>query len=948
VTPQDFIAKWRNVELTERSASQSHFIDLCRMLEEPGPTDADPTGEWYAFEKGAMKTGGGDGWADVWKRGHFAWEYKRTGGDLDKAYVQLQRYAIALEQPPLLIVADTQRIRIHTNWTNSVQQTTELQLDELADERRRRVLKWAFTEPDQLRPGKTRQQLTEEAAEKFVWLAQKLRERGHEAHAVAHFVNRMVFCMFAEDVGLLPRQMFRRMLEESQSDPVAFVDNAKALFGAMRAGGRVGFERVEWFNGGIFDDDMVLPLQKLDLKEALAAAQLDWSNIDPSIMGTLFERGLDPDKRGQLGAHYTDAEKIDLIVRPVIIEPLTAEWAATKDKIAPLMERTRTHRDKAQQTRAFNEAQKLHRDFIERLKSFRVLDPACGSGNFLYVALRALKDIEHRANLDAEALGLPRGFPTVGPECVKGIEINAFAAELARVSVWIGEIQWMQRNGFDVSRSPILKSLDNIECRDALLDPDGSEAVWPAADAIVGNPPFLGTQLMLGVLGQDYVATLRDVYEPATGGAVDLVTYWFAKALAALRERKTSRVGFVATQSIRRGSSQEVIRSISEEGRIFDAWDDEPWIVEGAAVRVSLVCFDLSDEEGAHLDGVAVPCIFSDLSAQGDLANASQLAANRGICFQGPVKVGAFDIDGDLARGWLKAPVNPNGRRNSDVLRPWANGMDLMRRPAGKWIIDFGSLSETEAALFELPFAYVVQHVKPVRLENRDQQRRENWWRLGRSGADLKSACASLSRVIVTPRVAKHRIFAWAPNQLLPDTRLVAIARDDDTSFGVLHSRLHEVWTLRLGGWHGVGNDPQYTPSLGFETFPFPEGLAPNIPAASYAKDSLAKSVAAAAQRLNELRENWLNPPDLVRREPEVVPGYPDRILPVDDKAAGILKKRTLTNLYNERPTWLANAHRDLDAAVAAAYGWPADLTDDQILERLFKLNQERAAKQGG
>ena len=256
MTPQDFITKWRNVELTERSASQSHFIDLCRMLEEPGPTDADPTGEWYAFEKGAMKTGGGDGWADVWKRGHFAWEYKRTGGDLDKAYVQLQRYAIALEQPPLLIVADTQRIRIHTNWTNSVQQTTELQLDELADERRRRVLKWAFTEPDQLKPGKTRQQLTEEVAEKFVWLAQKLRERGHEAHAVAHFVNRMDFCMFAEDVGLLPRQMFRRMLEESQSDPVAFVDNAKALFGAMRSGGRVGFERVEWFNGGIFDDDM--------------------------------------------------------------------------------------------------------------------------------------------------------------------------------------------------------------------------------------------------------------------------------------------------------------------------------------------------------------------------------------------------------------------------------------------------------------------------------------------------------------------------------------------------------------------------------------------------------------------------------------------------------------------------------------------------------------------
>jgi type II restriction/modification system DNA methylase subunit YeeA len=386
VTPQDFIAKWKNVELTERAASQSHFIDLCRMLDEPSPTDADPTGEWYTFEKGALKTGGGDGWADVWKRGHFAWEYKRRNSNLDAAYVQLQRYAVALEQPPLLIVADTQRIRIHSKWTNTVQQTTELMLDELVDERRRRVLKWAFAEPDQLKPGKTRQQLTEEAAVKFASLAQKLRERGHDPHVVAHFVNRMVFCMFAEDVTLLPRAMFRRMLEESQGDPAAFVDNAQALFGAMREGGRVGFERVEWFNGGIFDDDTVLPLQKDDLKEALAAAQLDWSNIDPSIMGTLFERGLDPGKRSQLGAHYTNAEKIELIVRPVIIEPLTAEWNTIKEKIVRLMERTRSHRDKAQQTRAFNDAQKLHRDFIERLKTFRVLDPACGSGNFLHVA----------------------------------------------------------------------------------------------------------------------------------------------------------------------------------------------------------------------------------------------------------------------------------------------------------------------------------------------------------------------------------------------------------------------------------------------------------------------------------------------------------------------------------------------------------------------------------
>src|SRR5918992_2973139 len=498
MTPGDFIRKWRGAELTERAAAQSHFIDLCRVLGEPAPTDADPKGEWYAFEKGALKTGGGDGWADVWKRGCFAWEYKGKRKDLDAAYVQLQRYAVALENPPLLIVSDMARFRLHTNWTNTVQRVIELPLEELADGRRLRMLKQAFSESEveQLRPGKTRQELTEEVAAKFARIAQYLRLRGEDPHAVAQFINRMVFCMFAEEVDLLPNKMFRRMLQASQADPEAFVANANALFAAMRQGGRVGFERVDWFNGGIFDDDSVLRLTEVELKEALDAADLDWSNIDPSIMGTLFERGLDPGKRSQLGAHYTDRDKIMLIVNPVIVEPLTREWAETKAHIAALMERSRTHRNEAQKTKAYNEAVSLHQTFVEKLKRFRILDPACGSGNFLYLSLQALKDIEHKANLEAEALGLPLIFPSVGPECAKGIEINPFAAELARVAVWIGEIQWMLRHGFPVNRQPILKPLDTIECRDALLNGDGSEAEWPAADVIVGNPPFLGAKLM--------------------------------------------------------------------------------------------------------------------------------------------------------------------------------------------------------------------------------------------------------------------------------------------------------------------------------------------------------------------------------------------------------------------------------------------------------------------
>ena len=269
--------------------------------------------------------------------------------------------------------------------------------------------------------------------------------------------------------------------------------------------------------------------------------------------------------------------------------------------------------------------------------------------------------------------------------------------------------------------------------------------------------------------------------------------------------------------------------------------------------------------------------------------------------------------------------------------------MDITRRPTDTWIIDFIEMPEAEAAYYEAPFEYVRANVKPLRDKNRRKVRRERWWLHGETVPALREALGPLSRYIATPRVAKHRLFVWLHPIILPDSRLVVIARDDDVTFGILHSRFHEVWSLRLGGWHGVGNDPQYTPKLGFETYPFPEGLTPDISAGEYSEDSRAIAIGEASQHLNEARERWLNPPDLISCKPEVVPGYPNRNVPVDEKAVGVLKKRTLTNLYNERPTWLDNAHRELDEAVAAAYGWPSDLDDDEILRRLFEINQERA-----
>ena len=650
MTPSEFINKWRASELKESSAAQEHFIDLCRLLGEPTPAEDDPTGEHYCFERGARKDAGGDGWADVWKRGCFAWEYKGKLANLDAAFNQLRQYALALENPPLLVVSDMARFRIRTNWTNSVSVTHEFALEDLTQAANRDKLKWAMSDPERLKPGESRQALTERAAGTFADLAHSLRERGHDPQTVAHFVNRLVFCMFAEDVDLLPDNMFTRMLEHAHKQPEDFSDLARDLFGAMATGGRVGFEAVARFNGGLFDDDTALPLDKAEIETTLQAAALDWSEIDPSILGTLFERGLDPDKRSQLGAHYTDRDKIMRIVEPVVVRPWLEEWESAKAEISAGLERASASKSKASRTRRRAEAERQLRAFLERLRAFTVLDPACGSGNFLYLALQALKDVEHQVNIEAETMEFERVMSSIGPSNVKGIEINPYAAELARVSVWIGEIQWMRRNGFNVLPNPILQPLETIECRDAILAPDGSEPAWPEADVIIGNPPFLGTKPMRGILGDEYTERIRATYKDCVPAFADLVCYWFYKAHRLVADSRAIRVGLVATNSIRGGRNRAVLDRVVERSRIFDAWSDEPWIVDGANVRVSLVCFASGDLELASLlNGQPVSRINADLTGGNlSVSQANRLPANANSSFIGIAKRGSFDFPAPL------------------------------------------------------------------------------------------------------------------------------------------------------------------------------------------------------------------------------------------------------------------------------------------------------------
>ncbi|MBA2520691.1 MAG: class I SAM-dependent DNA methyltransferase, partial [Chloroflexia bacterium] len=569
--------------------------------------------------------------------------------------------------------------------------------------------------------------------------------------------------------------------------------------------------------------------------------------------------------------------------------------------------------------------------FQQELTEQRVLDPACGSGNFLYVALTKLLDLEKEVLVYGATNGLALGYPLVSPTQLAGLEVNEYARELAQVAIWIGYLQWRITNGFSGLPDPILEPLETIRLQDALLDRSDSEhpteAAWPAADYIIGNPPFLGGKRLRTELSDDYVDDLFALYENRVAREADLVSYFFERARDAISMKQASRAGLLATQSIRAGASRQTLERIKHSGEIFMAWDDEPWVLNGASVRISIVGFDDGSEHERKLDGAVVERINSDLTADIDLTRAARLNEKLGICYQGPIKVGPFEISAELADRWIKLPPNPNGRLNNEIVKPWANASDITGRPRGFWIIDLDPRMDiAEAALFEAPFEYVREHVRPDRLKNRDRRFQDSWWIHGRSRADMRKALKGSYRYICTPRVSKFRLFAWLDIETLPDTRLYVFARADDYFFGVMHSRAHEIWSLRMASRHGVGNDPTYNNTTCFETFPLPWP-----PGEEPWRDDRLHDIANAARDLDDKRRAWLDPEGATPAE---------------------LKKRTLTNLYNARPAWLTQAHATLDRAVWVAYDWPdpdpESVPEEVILSRLLELNQTRGMRGPG
>ncbi len=778
-----------------------------------------------------------------------------------------------------------------------------------------------WTDPAAFRAAETPEQVTEQAAREFARLAELLRTKGEDPDRAAHFLIRLLFCLFAEDVLLLPEKLFSKLVAATRTKPEMFTAQLRQLFAAMSTGGFFGVDQILHFDGGLFDDEEVLELEAEGLRVLNRLTALDWGSIEPAILGTLFERSLDPNKRAQLGAHYTSREDILAIVEPVLMVPLRRKWTEVQEKTRSLAERRDTSSG-GQRTQRQNELVRLLTGFAEEIAATHVLDPACGSGNFLYVALKQLLDLEKEVIAFAREADVPTFFPKVGPEQVHGIELNEYAHDLATATVWIGYIQWLRDNGFGRPSEPILKPLETVTQMDAILSfsEDGRpvEPEWPEADVIVGNPPFLGGKRLRSELQDDYVDNVFTLYRDRVAREADLVCYWFEKARSEIEDGKAKRAGLLATNSIRGGANRRVLQRVKETGDIFFAESDRRWILNGAAVRVSMVGFDSATENEKVLDGAPVQQINSDLTGALDLTEAISLPENTGIAFMGDTKGGPFDIPPDLAREMLITTGNPNGCPNSDVVRPWVNGRDITRRPRDYHIVDFGTEMRLEdAALYEAPFEYVNEQVRPAREGSRTT--RAEWWLHERPRVDMREALAGLPRFICTPRVAKYRLFVRLEGATLPDSATIAFDRDDDYFLGVLHSQAHELWALRMGTFLGVGNDPRYTPTTCFETFPLPWP-----PGEEPIGDPLVEEIAEAAQRLDELRRNWLDPEGATESE---------------------LKKRTLTNLYNARPTWLDNAHKKLDAAVFAAYGWPEEIADEDVLKNLLALNLERSER---
>ena len=1017
---EGFIARWRASEGAERAAYAQFLTEFCRLIgvETPLPPTSDAEAVTYRFEypvkfrdpSGATSTGR----IDLYKKSCFVLEAKqsrlkgqtkeilpaqgslalvepagprgRRGADRSwdvlmlNARRQAEDYAKALPAahgwPPFLIICDVGHcFELYADFTgqgkNYVQfpdrQRYRVYLDDLREPEVRRRMAAIWQQPLALDPTRHAARVTRKIAERLAAVSKAL-EREHDPEEVALFLMRCVFTMFAEDAELIPKDSFKALLRDCRDNPPAFRPLVEELWRVMDKGGysitlRTTMRR---FNGKLFEDARVFALEKAEIGELLAAAEHDWKGVEPSIFGTMLEQALDPAERARLGAHYTPRAYVERLVVETVIAPLREDW---RHVLAAAQQ--------ARDTSGPRKALALIEDFHRTLCETRVLDPGCGTGNFLHVAQELMKKLEGEVLDAASELGSHERLGGiadrhVGPHQFLGMDMNRRAVAIADLVLWIGHLQWHFRTRGYAPREPILQRLDHIYRRDAVLEWDGwpvpqwrdsreilpnpRRPAWPEAEFIVGNPPFIGGKDIRARLGGLYAGSLW-VAHPHMNESADYVMYWWDRAAGLLTRpgSKLRRFGFVTTNSITQLFQRRVVErhlNAKKPISLLLAIADHPWTKAGkdtAAVRIAMTVAEAGRQQGRLLEVIAESgldtdqprvevgerqgMISPDLSIGPDMTRTIALRANGGLSSRGVSLHGA---------GFIVTPAEAEalglGKRPGldEHIRRYRNGRDLTAHSRDVMAIELFGLSAAEV---RERFPEVYQHLRLTVEKDRQAQFERsptsdarsylaNWWLFGKPRQELRPALAGLQRYIATVETAKHRVFQFLDAGILPDNTLVAVALSDAFHLGVLSSRVHCVWALQAGGWLGIGNDPRYFKSRCFDPFPFPE-----------IEEAQKQAIRAAAEALDALRK------DVLERHPDL----------------------TLTKLYNVREAILAGRplsgaeadirdrglvlilsehHEAIDAAVAAAYGLPADAEDETILATLVALNRERAREE--
>ncbi len=1025
MTPEQFITRWQNADGSERANYQIFIADLCELLELPKPDPArdDTRDNAYVFERRVIfRHGDGsasNGFIDCYRRGSAIIEAKKlrlgkeTKGFDDamlRARARAEAYARALPaeegRPPFLIIFDVgNRIELYAEFTRSGATYTpfpdprshRIFLEDLRDEAIRARLRAIWLDPLALDPARASAKATREIASQLAGVAKALEAAGHHPERVAGFLTRCLFSMFAEDVGLLPRDAFSDLLDSflrpspsgrgagGEGAPAQFVPLVGALWKEMDEGGFSVVLRqiLPRFNGKLFKTPDVLPLDRDQIGLLRQAARADWTQVEPAIFGTLLERALDPGERHSLGAHYTPRPYVERLVLPTVIEPLRERWANVQAAALLLATEGKT-------AAALGEIDAFH----HQLCQIRVLDPACGSANFLYVTLEHMKRLEGEILDFAHSIGagqqrLEAAGLTVDPHQFLGLELNPRAAAIAELVLWIGYLQWHFRTrSAGLPPSPILRDFKNIECRDAVLAHDGSEPVcdengvplsrwdgrtckphaitgepvpdenarqpvlryrnprrasWPAADYIVGNPPFIGAATMRAALGDGYVEVLRSTWSEVPESA-DFVMVWWHHAAALVNAGQVQRFGFITTNSLKQTFNRRVVQTALDCGlHLAFAIPDHPWVdsADGAAVRIAMTVgtaqkigagklSTVSSEREAGGEGLEVTLesregqLHADLRIGADVAAAKSLRANYLLSYPGVEPHGS---------GFIVTPEEAAKLEVDAPIKDYRNGRDLTDRPRGVKIIDLFGLTATEVrSRYPATYQWVLERVKPERDQNKRESRRERWWIFGEPCPKFRAASRGLPRYIATVKTAKHRLFQFIGAEILPDSKLIAITIDDAYVLGVLSSNAHILWATAAGSNLGVGNDPTYVKTASFEAFPFPAAT----PDQQARIRDLAEQLDAHRKR-QQAQHATLTLTGMYNVLAKIRAG---ETLTAKDK---IIHEQGLVSV-------LQTLHDELDAAVLAAYGW-SDLavTDSEtLLERLVALNAERAREETG